>query len=328
MNALFNALSNALANAPAPAAPPASVSGTEADWLSRTDRLREVATRQVFFVGGAPRSGTTWLQHLLDGHPHVSCSGEGMFAQQVAAPLDAMVRHWSGALRHKNERLFAHTGGYPSPDPAEADLLLGTAVLSALDRQLRRRPDGGGPVRAVGEKTPENVFLFPRLRTLLPGARLIAIARDPRDVIASAWHMFGRHAADGDADPAARRLGFVRDALGPMDRGAREMLRLAATDPGSCLVLTFEALHLDPDTVLARAFRFLGVADDPAIVSTCVARSAFERLSGGRARGTVAADSFLRRGEVGGWADTLNSADEALIRERLGWMFPVMGWTP
>ena len=35
-----------------------------------------IRRKQVFFIGGAAKSGTTWLQLLLNAHPEISCSGE------------------------------------------------------------------------------------------------------------------------------------------------------------------------------------------------------------------------------------------------------------
>ena len=53
--------------------------GRVPSWSDRQADLAALAQRQLFFVGGAPRSGTTWVQHILDSHPDVSCRGEGTF---------------------------------------------------------------------------------------------------------------------------------------------------------------------------------------------------------------------------------------------------------
>src|SRR5581483_6350986 len=61
-------------------------------WESNTERqLGALSERQVFFVGGAPRSGTTWLQQLLDSHPQISCRGEGLFWRTFGEPLDGVI---------------------------------------------------------------------------------------------------------------------------------------------------------------------------------------------------------------------------------------------
>jgi hypothetical protein len=153
------------------------------NWAEQQADLARVERLQLFFVGGAPRSGTTWLQQMLDSHPDVSCRGEGLFWKELAVPLDALMARRRQALEAKNVALFRHTGGYPPPPPEDVEHLIGSAILMAL-----RRQSAGKASLAVGEKTPENVFFFPRLKRLFPRARLIAIARDPRDVLTSAWH--------------------------------------------------------------------------------------------------------------------------------------------
>ena len=147
-------------------------------WIAYQERLLRLARCQLFFVGGAPRSGTTWLQYLLDSHPEVCCRGEGLFRKHLAEPLEHMMAARRQALAAKNDAVFRHDGGYALPASDDVELLLGTAVLAALERQCE-----GKPYRAVGEKTPENVFFFARLKRLFPGARFIGISRDPRDVL-------------------------------------------------------------------------------------------------------------------------------------------------
>jgi hypothetical protein len=52
----------------------------------------------VFFACGAPKSGTTWLQRVLDAHPEISCSGEGHFIDRFSAPLAEVVREYNRHL--------------------------------------------------------------------------------------------------------------------------------------------------------------------------------------------------------------------------------------
>jgi hypothetical protein len=275
----------------------------------------------LFFIGGAPRSGTTWLQYLLDSHPDISCHGEGLFMQQLAAPLDRLIEARRQAIAAKNAAVFRHSGGYPLPEPEDADVLLGTAVVLALERQT-----AGKPCRAVGEKTPENVFFFPRLKRLFPAAKFIGIARDPRDVLASAWHFF--HKATPGEDAVAAKTKFIVSALESLDSGARTMLALAAQFPTDCMIVTYERMREAPAVIAADLFRFLGVADDDAVVDDCVARTSFAALTGGRSAGVAQDGSFFRKGIAGDWRSTFTSEMSAMMLQRLGWMFPNFGWTP
>jgi hypothetical protein len=288
-------------------------------WFESAAGLQQIAAKTLFFVGGAPRSGTTWLQQMLDCHPDVSCKGEGLFWRNLALPLEALIRERRLALEAKNTVLFKHTGGYPLPDGDHVETLLGTAILLALQQQCAETP-----CRAVGEKTPENVFLFPRLKRLFPRAKLLVIARDPRDALASAWHMFYRKSPD--EDETAAKLAFLHTALPPIVEGTRMMLGFEHQYPQDYMSVTYEALHTNQARELTRAFEFLGVSTDPGVVSDCMQRTGFAVLTGGRPAGEKDAASFHRRGLPGGWEETLNQEMNDMILRHLAWSFPKFGW--
>ena len=188
-------------------------------------------------------------------------------------PLDQVMAARGRAIAAKNAAVFRHCGGYAPPAPGDGDVLLRTAILLALHRQC-----AGKACHAVGEKTPENVFFFPRLKHLFPGAKFIGIARDPRDVLTSAWHFFQKPLAG--ADEAAAKTAFVRTALPALEGGTRAMLGLAERYPADCLIVTYEALRHAPAQTLARLFGFLGVASGDGVVEACLARGSFSAMAG------------------------------------------------
>ena len=290
-------------------------------WDEISRGLSALAERQLFFIGGAPRSGTTWLQQILDSHPNASCKGEGLFAKDLFPPLEAAMAQRRRALQMKNEGLFQHTGGYPLPTPADTEFLAGTAMLLAFSQQ-----SGDKDCQAVGEKTPENVFFFARFKALFPRAKFIAIARDPRDVLTSAWYFF-RKAAPGDDDSAAK-IDFIRAALPSLAEGARTMLAFGERHPGAYRMVTYERLREDPEPAVAGLFRFLGLSDTVETVRACLAETSFVAATGGRPPGVAENGAFLRKGVVGDWRSTLTPAMNDLILRELGWMFPYFGWTP
>ncbi|HUB16646.1 MAG TPA: sulfotransferase [Acetobacteraceae bacterium] len=288
-------------------------------WTDHQTRLQTLAARQLFFIGGAPRSGTTWIQLLLDSHPDISCTGEGLFMKHLAEPLDKAMEERRAALGAKNQAVFRQSGGFAPPTDDEAEHLLGTAILLALERQI-----GDRICRAVGEKTPENVFLFPRLKRLFPAAKFIGIARDPRDVLTSAWHFFQKLKPGEDEREA--KLAFIRMALPSLGAGARDMLALTERHPADCLLITYEQMLRAPVAMAGRMFRCLGVTDDDDVVAQCVARTSFATLSRGRPAGEAANGAFFRKGVAGDWRSTLTDEMNAVIVQELGWMFPHFGW--
>ena len=224
-------------------------------------------------------------------------------------------------LEAKNTKLFRDTGGFPLPTAADTEHLAATAILLALQQQLDSKP-----CHAVGEKTPENVFFFERLKHLFPTAKFIGIARDPRDVLTSAWHLFQK--VPPGADEVAAKISFLKTAFPSLAEGARVMLALADRFPADCVTVTYEAMLHDPAPLVARMFRLLGVSDDPAIIADCLVRTAFATATGGRPAGVEDRGAFYRKGVARGWHDTLTPEMNRLVLQELGWMFPLHGWAP
>ena len=289
---------------------------TPSTWRAIDEQLACLAQRQLFFVGGAPRSGTTWLQQLLNAHPDICCRGEGLFQQELARPLEALMAARRGALAAKNTAQFHHSGGFALPDQADTEHLLGTAILLALRRQT-----AGRRCQAIGEKTPENVFLFPRLKRLFPGAKFIGIARDPRDSLTSAWHYWGKARLETDAQSA-----FVEASLPAVEAGLLQMVEFTDTYRSDCRVFTYESLLKMTEPIMAGLCRFLDVSDAPDVVARCVQTAEFAAQTGGRPRGQTLEGAFLRKGVAGEWRSTLPPELAAMIAARLDWAYDWFGW--
>ena len=285
-------------------------------WAERHSELARLASRQLFFVDGQPRSGTTWLQLLLDAHPEVSCRGEAMFRDHLAVPLDRVMRRRHQELHGRNTSIFGHTGGYPLPAADDTQYLLGTAILTAFRQQA-----ADAEVRTIGEKTPGNIFFFPQLLALFPDARLIGIARDPRDVIASNWHRFQDRPGSTDADKRA----FIAKVLPLAGEWMRTIIDFRTRYPDHFRVVTYETLHRAPEPALAGLFRFLGVSDRSEIVADCIARNGFATLAGYPA-GVARNGAFFRSGVPDGWRDTLTPEMDEMVLRALGWCFDGFGW--
>jgi hypothetical protein len=291
------------------------------NWTETSEALGQITRRQIFFLGGAPRSGTTWLQQMLDAHPDASCQGEGLFAKLLYPLLDDYLGRWRKELSHKNQTVFGHLAGYPLPGEDERRFLAASMVLLGLRRQA-----AGQDCLAYGEKTPENLFFFPQLVFLFPQAKFIAIARDPRDVLTSAWHFF--YKGKPGQDEGSGKLAFIHSALPPLVAGTRAAITLERDHPDTCRSVTYEALRQAPEETLAGLFRFLGLPDDSGIVARCIEQTRFEKATGGRVAGEAQNGAFLRRGVAGDWPSTLTPAINEVILEALGWSFPYFGWTP
>jgi len=115
------------------------------------------------FVAGLPRSGTTLLEQMLDQHPAMVGIGEYEGIDLVRGQLTAR-GVWPGRLQElSNESIRALARLY---------------IVGALARRPRQ-------AQWVLDKSVTTWRSIPAVATLLPGAAVIHIARDPRDAAIS-----------------------------------------------------------------------------------------------------------------------------------------------
>ncbi len=272
-------------------------------------RIGRLAEAQLFFIGGAMKSGTTWLQLMLDAHPAVACKGESHLANHLSRLLTGSLAKHNQLLADKNATIFRELSGFPLYGGADLAYLTAAALLLGLAKDER---DG---LAAIGEKTPDNIRHLEMLRTIFPRAKFIHLVRDGRDCAVSGWFHNQR------SSPEWIRGNFP--TLGSyVDLVAREWAKdLAAAgefadrNPEACLTLRYEDLVAETEGQLERVLDFLGVGADAARLAGCRAAGEFARLSGGRAPGEEDRGSFFRKGRPGDWRGHLDDALSGAFRE-------------
>ena len=279
--------------------------------------------RQLFFVVGVPKSGTTWVQKVLDAHPAVECRGEAHLSS-VLLPLLA------GALRDYNrradgrQRILARIGldeQTPRFGHDELDFLFGSASALLLSKWM-----DGSTARCLGEKTPHSVLDMDRLSRIFPTARFLHVIRDGRDAAVSGWKMAvaaqDRNVLDNHRDFAAYARSFGRTWSDWIARARR----FGSTRPQRYIEVRYEDLVGAPERCMRAMYDFLGVSTTPETLARAREATDFRTLSGGRCRGDASDRSFFRKGVAGEWVHAMSPAEHAAFAETGQEMLATLGY--
>lgn len=202
---------------------------------------------RLVFVGGAPRSGTTLVQHILDSNAQV-------FGGPEFDCIPALMQAWRevlGALHNGRITVFCTR--------AQVD----AAFAGLIEELLLPVADSAG-ARWLSEKTPLNVLHFCDLLTLLPECHAVHIVRDPRAVVASLLQV-GRRAREKNAfsPPTLVDVQAAVDMVGQAVNGGFHAQHLF---PQRVLTLTYETLVAEPEPVIRRLCAFLGLTFEQAML--------------------------------------------------------------
>ena len=285
--------------------------------------IEDLRNRKIFFVGGTMKSGTTWLQLLLNAHPQVSCDGEGHFIDCLAPNIKQAIDHHWKFIADKNRSIFREINSPIYPGLTEEDnfYLIASCISLFLVRQSRSKE-----AMAIGERTPDNIDNLEMLNLLFPTAKFIQIVRDGRDCAVSGWFHnlrmtpewtkknFGslRKYALQCAEAWAEQLA---DAQQFADRHGRRFLRVR-----------YEDMAADTEPVLANVFSLLNVDNSAPILARCRSEASFAKLSGGRSPGQENRRSFFRKGVTGDWRNHFSAEIEAEFRKKSGGWLDRLGY--
>jgi sulfotransferase family protein len=275
--------------------------------------ISDLRKKQIFFVGGVIKSGTTWLQLLLDAHPQVSCKGEGHFMRLVPLLRRALDQHGQ-LIAEKNQTIFKELAGYPCLGAEDYQYLLASSIALYLLRQSETK----SATRAVGEKSPRNLEFFDVFNALFPTVKFIHIVRDGRDCAVSGWFHNLRVTPEWVKKTYGSMEGYVTSFIDNWAKDVSAAQAVGDAHPMQVRQVRYEDLTANTERTLADLFNFLDVDASPSVLAECRSAASFERLSGGRAAGEENANSFFRKGVTGDWRNHLSPDVIATIHQRAG----------
>lgn len=271
---------------------------------------------KALFVSGSPKSGTTWLQKILDAHPAIACAGEGHFVERIVNPMVRMLREYNAKLKQVDERVFQGKAPYQPLAEPEIVQLVRDMVVRLM---LRQKPPAG--TTWLGDKTPRYTEGLKELKILFPAARFIHIVRDPRDVAVSRLFHAKRagyeDALTAGTDSYYELVGNAASAWATHNGNVETFLVAAPANPAMVHRIRYEDLMNDFDAVATALFGFLEIDKSPQLVASVREATDFERLSG-RRKGEEDPSSFFRKGVVGDWEGRLDEKALDIIEGRCG----------
>lgn len=269
---------------------------------------------RCIFLGGAPRSGTTYLQLLL------FASGAFATVQEThlfSAFLGRMDETWK---RFKDRAAHHRHVGLPAVITPEA---FDEMLRSMAERVLAEIALQDATKRWLLEKTPENVLHWPLILRLLPKARFIVMVRDPRAVVAST---IAARAWAGDW--AQREVAQITEGW---VRSVRACLSLEAAVP-QVVRVKFERLRSETPTVLNSVLRRFDVNLSPMHIDRVIEAVSLKSLRAGQFVGPWPLDQepadFFRQGGIDSWRDELPPVAIAQIEHVAHEEMRILGYSP
>jgi len=254
-----------------------------------------MADKPPVFIVGSPRSGTTFLRHVLDRHPSLSVCGETRFFAEVykrrwlfgdlANPENRrrLVEQYLSTARMRRLGLDLH-------EMKEKLLREATSYRALFTAILEYYAESHGKQR-LGEKTPHHAFHAETLCQWYPGAAIIHMVRDPRDVVASLQRM--PWAPDSVVSNASMWLLF--------DRAARRLESYAGY-----LLVRYETLVTQPEQELTRICAHVGEDYSPGMLL------ATEPAPGSGSVRRLAAGPLTRE-RLNKWQEQLTAEEVSLV---------------
>lgn len=154
------------------------------------------------------------------------------------------------------------------------------------------------------------------------GLPYLIMYRDLRDVAVShyfyvrrtPWHP--EYDTYAELDVESGLVHFGRTLLPAFDNWVRSWHR--NRDENRSLIVRYEDLLSDTESIFTRIARLLGLDDSEDTVQEIVRAHSFENVSGGRERGRHSESSFYRKGVSGDWRNHFTDRVREVFKENAG----------
>jgi hypothetical protein len=269
--------------------------------------------KQLVFLVGAPRSGTTWLQLLLSRSPLIATAQETNLFNNFLRP---MVGEWNHHRR---------TGEPKSLSEVLSDEEFRALLRSVSGFVFAKIAQAKPSATIVLEKTPNHVNCWREILDLWPDAHFIHIIRDPRSVVASLRHASTTWGpAWGPSNISTISERWVRDVSDG---------RKIASATHNYQEITYQKLLSDGPEALLQILSKLGVRSTPEECQRYVDECSIDNLKAGKLHNAPfdlarAGKYRFRVGATDGWRNELSTWEIAFVERLAGPQMAELGFEP
>jgi hypothetical protein len=296
---------------------------------------------QPLLITTLGRTGSSWLELLLAKHPEIVACRPFIHDARLTSYWAAVLRTlaepasylqiirpelypgawWTGEQRPGQLPLHmaeTHMARWLGGESVETVAGFCQARIEDFYRELARA-EGGDGVRYFAEKCWPEEFTPRIIAELYPEGREILLVRDFRDMVCSILQFnakrgtqsFGREATDSDNE----FIRYLRD-------NANQMLESWQARHQRSHLMRYEDLIREPETTLAAAFAYLGVANDADTIRDTIAEANAELPAAQRDHRT----SESPAASIGRWQRELSAQQRAICEETFGDALEAFGY--
>lgn len=292
-------------------------------------RLEKIDQMQVCFVAGFVKSGTTWVERILDSHPDIVCKGEAHFGSLLTPAIRNCISLYNAKIPKKGNWSRLHnempeTHHETNYRFAESDLkfILGESMRLMFAKWI----DKDGP-RVIGDKSPDNLLHMSILDEIFPESRFVYVVRDVRDVIVSGWFFNLNVNPSQTLEKYSSIHDYAIHVSASWRRQVSEQLSTRLILGERFHELRYEDIVENPFAALRGIFEHLSVDSSEQVIARVADATRFKRFSGGRDEGDENRQSFYRKGVVGDWRNHFTDETEAIVRSECGALLKSLGYT-
>tara|TARA_B100001939_G_scaffold160561_1_gene138594 strand:+ start:268 stop:1116 length:849 start_codon:yes stop_codon:yes gene_type:complete len=247
----------------------------------------------LFFCGGLPKSGTTFLQKTLNLHPEVSCNSE--------ENLEFLAQNFLDLHKKYNHSLsiLASRTGEEKYKLVNEEVFVRNFYNLIKDIAINRNEN----LKFIG--LSDNNFLLKNLINLsrvFINSKTILIFRNPIDTALSSWdhnhNLYKKEKNDKHlnimkSNGELNINKYVLHCCETWNKQVKNLFEKIKIMPEKFLVITYEDLSINKYDVLKKMFNHIGCQNDEEIISQIIENTSLEKM-----RVTSSNPDFFNKGRI------------------------------